>query len=276
MVKIDRSNVKNSGSWQYSNRNKKLEVCVHETGNTGSGADAKAHAKLQANGNPRQANWHYQVDDKIAIQSYSENAQLWHGGDYTANTIAISVEICVNNDGDYNQAILNAIDLVYDIAKRNKIPISRVKTHKEYSGKNCPTKLLSGKYGWTVSQFKYRVNKLLTGTGSSSSDSGTSNSITSNSSINAMANKIISKRINGHTKRRKYLGVNKSTYEKVRKEVNRIMSGGSNRQPTRSISSMATEIINSRINGHTRRRKHLGISKSRYELVRKEVNRRMR
>lgn len=273
MVKIDRTNVKNSGTWQYKYKNKKLEICIHETGNTGSGAGAVAHAKLQSNGNTRKANWHYQVDDKQAIQSYSENAQLWHGGDYTANTIAIAVEICVNSDGDYNKAVENAIELVVDIAKRNKIPVSRVYTHNHYSGKNCPTRLLSGRYKYNVAQFKYQVNKRLTG----ASSKPVKPSGVSKKSINTMASEVIrGNHGNGHGTRRKSLGVDITTYNKVKKEVNNRLSTKTNK-PSKSINTMVNEVIRGiHGNGHNKRRKSLGVSRKVYEKVKKEVNNRYR
>jgi len=50
--------------------NLKKYIVVHETDNTNIGADADAHARLQINGNSRQASWHWQVDDQEAVQSF--------------------------------------------------------------------------------------------------------------------------------------------------------------------------------------------------------------
>ena len=51
----------------YGKINKKKYIVVHETDNERSGADADAHARLQMNGNSRQASWNWQVDDKEAV-----------------------------------------------------------------------------------------------------------------------------------------------------------------------------------------------------------------
>jgi N-acetylmuramoyl-L-alanine amidase len=55
-------------------------ITIHETDNTSAGADAEAHAKLQASGNSRTASWHYTVDDKEIWQSVPDDEVAWHAG----------------------------------------------------------------------------------------------------------------------------------------------------------------------------------------------------
>lgn len=95
-------------------------------------------------------------------------------------------------------------------------------------------------------------------------------------SIAQMATEVIAgKHGSGHANRKRSLGISQSEYEKVRAEVNRRATGGSVRRG-KSISQMATEVIQGKHgSGHEARRKSLGISKSEYEKVRAEVNRRM-
>ena len=122
-------------------------ITVHETGNTDPGADAQAHANLQSNGNVRQASWHITVDDKQAIRSFPDTVKCWHAGDATGNGTSIAVEICVNSDGNYQKALANAAEAVKQLRERHGLPRSAVKQHKDWSGKNCPTKLrASGKW----------------------------------------------------------------------------------------------------------------------------------
>ena len=45
----------------YGGTNPCTYIVVHETANTGKGANADAHGRLQANGNSRTASWHYTV-----------------------------------------------------------------------------------------------------------------------------------------------------------------------------------------------------------------------
>jgi N-acetylmuramoyl-L-alanine amidase CwlA len=121
-------------------------ITIHETDNKKKGATADAHARLQTGGNSRQASWHYQVDDKQVIQSLPTNEAGIHAGDGengTGNRKSVAIEICVNEDGDYEKAIKNAAELVAHLMKELKIPIHKVVPHQHWSGKNCPRNLLS-------------------------------------------------------------------------------------------------------------------------------------
>lgn len=119
-------------------------ITVHTTDNPSKGANANAHARLQSSGNPRQASWHYQVDDKEIWQSIPDNEVAWHAGDGRGpgNTQSIGVEICVNQDGNFDKAKQNAIWLIRKLMMDYCIPVDRVVSHKYWSGKNCPAKLL--------------------------------------------------------------------------------------------------------------------------------------
>lgn len=118
-----------------------LGVTVHETGNASKGANAAAHANLQSSGNSRSASWHITVDDKEAVRSYPDTAQCWHAGNREANNTRIAVEICVNEDGDYNKAFHLAAETVRELRAKHKLGRSDVIQHYEHSGKNCPAKL---------------------------------------------------------------------------------------------------------------------------------------
>jgi N-acetylmuramoyl-L-alanine amidase len=124
--------------------NLRKKVCIHETDNTRAGANANAHARLQANGNSRQASWHYTVDDKEAVQSFTHDIKCWHAGTTQGNNEAIAIEICVNSDGDYRKAVQNAAALTAKILKEEGLTINDVVQHNYYSGKNCPRIMRSG------------------------------------------------------------------------------------------------------------------------------------
>ena len=56
--------------------NPKKMIAVHDTGNSSHGANAQAHANLQS----RQVldyGWHWQVDDKEAIQSFRDDYRIY-------------------------------------------------------------------------------------------------------------------------------------------------------------------------------------------------------
>jgi N-acetylmuramoyl-L-alanine amidase CwlA len=121
-------------------------ITIHETDNKKKGATADAHARLQVGGNSRQASWHFQVDDKQVIQSLPTNEAAIHAGDGengTGNRKSVAIEICVNEDGDFEMAIKNAAELTAALMKDLNIPIHKVVPHQHWSGKNCPRNLLS-------------------------------------------------------------------------------------------------------------------------------------
>lgn len=122
---------------------KMLGVAIHETGNKSMGADAAAHANLQSRGNVRQASWGWTVDDTEAVQSFPNDVRTWHAT--RAGEHYVSIEICVNPDGDYEKAVQNAAELVRYLRTQG---VGRAITnHHLLTGKNCPTQLLAGAAG---------------------------------------------------------------------------------------------------------------------------------
>ena len=265
----------------YNGTNSKKYIVIHETANTRAGADANAHARLQASGNSRAASWHYTVDDKEIVQSFDDNKQCWHAGNRFYNENSIGIEICVNNDGNFKKAVENAVKLTKHLMDKYNISVNNVIQHNQASGKNCPRYLRSGEKGVSWGDFKAKLtgkNNTKTKT-STKQKKPTNKPKTTNKSIAQMAIEVIQgKHGNGHEQRRKSLGIDKATYEKVRAEVNRRLTGKSApKKKTKTISQMATEVIQGKHgNGHEQRRKSLGIDKATYEKVRAEVNRRLR
>jgi N-acetylmuramoyl-L-alanine amidase len=132
-------------------------ITLHETDNTDQGADALAHAKLQFNGNVRNASWHFQVDEREIYQSIPTNEVAWANGDGsngTGNRESISVEICVNSDGSFEQAKQNTVWLVRYLMNKHDIPISNVVQHNRWSGKNCPRNLRQSGWSSFINQIK--------------------------------------------------------------------------------------------------------------------------
>lgn len=150
MVTIRRQLV-SSRDKTFSGKSRILGIAVHETANRARGANAAAHANLQANGNVRSASWQWTVDDKEAVQSYPHDVRCWHAGDGESGLGShfIAIEICVNEDGDYEKALQNAAELIQIIRAEENLPRESVKQHFAFSGKNCPAILRSrGKSAW--------------------------------------------------------------------------------------------------------------------------------
>lgn len=141
----------------YPGVNNRKYITIHETANRKVGAGAQAHANLQSNG--FSASWHWQVDDKMAIQSYLHTAQCWHAGDGrgVGNLQSIAIEICVNEDSDYQIAVNHALILVRKIMKEEGISVDNVVQHHHWSKKDCPYVLRSGKTGISWVTFKQQL-----------------------------------------------------------------------------------------------------------------------
>jgi hypothetical protein len=131
-------------------------ITIHETDNTAFKANAFAHARLQENGNNRQASWHLTVDDTYCYQSIPFDEEAYHAGTGArgqGNINSIAIEICVNSDGDYKKAVANAAEVTRQLMAQFKITVDHVVQHNHWSGKNCPSIMRSGKTGITWASF---------------------------------------------------------------------------------------------------------------------------
>ena len=146
----------------FGRGNPRNYLTIHQTGNTSSGANAMAHHRLQARSGVGYG-WHWQVDDEMAIQTHSHDFKIWHAGDGRGkgNTQSISIEICVNSDGDYVQSVENGAKLAAMILKEENIDISKMVQHNYWSGKDCPHEIRYGKDGITWTDFVNKVKNYL-------------------------------------------------------------------------------------------------------------------
>ena len=121
-------------------------IVVHDTGNTGTGADAQAHFNY-FNGGNRDSSADIFVDDHSAwyVNDYTKYYS-WHCGDGKGkygitNANSVGVEMCINADGDYQAALQNTAAVVRELMAELKIPIDRVVRHYDASRKNCPASM---------------------------------------------------------------------------------------------------------------------------------------
>lgn len=148
----------------FGRGNPRNYLTIHQTGNTAAGANAMAHHRLQARSGVGYG-WHWQVDDHEAIQTHDHDFKIWHAGDNRGkgNTESISIEICVNLDGDYNQSVENGAKLAAMILKEENIDISKMVQHNYWTGKNCPEQIRACKNGICWSHFVEKVRGYLNG-----------------------------------------------------------------------------------------------------------------
>lgn len=149
MVKI-KDNFSHNQNY-YPEKNKRKYITIHETANTGVGADADAHTNFINNG--AMETWHYTVDSEKAVCHFYHTTSCWHTGTYNGNTQSIGIEMCVNRDGNYRKTLQNTIELVKKIMKEENIPSGNVVQHNYWSGKHCPTLLREGNSGMNWQQF---------------------------------------------------------------------------------------------------------------------------
>ena len=117
-------------------------IVVHDTGNSNRGAGAMAHFNY-VNTNSRGASAHYFVDDKGIVQFVGDSRSAGAVGDGKGrfgitNRNSISVEMCINSDGDYNKTYFNTVELVKNLMVKFNVPIDRVVRHYDASRKSCP------------------------------------------------------------------------------------------------------------------------------------------
>lgn len=112
--------------------------------NTDNSASAKNEIKYMITNN-NQTSFHVAVDDIEAIQGIPFNRNAWHCGDGNkdGNRSSIGVEICYNklgkNDAKFKKAEENAVKVCAQLLKQFNLGIDRLKPHKHWSGKNCPS-----------------------------------------------------------------------------------------------------------------------------------------
>jgi N-acetylmuramoyl-L-alanine amidase CwlA len=131
-------------------------ITIHQTGNIDTTAKNNHNYMKNLNKNGgRTASWHFTVDDIEIYQAVPTNYKAWHAGNATGNNSSIGIEICMFTDATrQRKAYQNAIELVKVLMKFHKFDVSKVKRHKDWSGKHCPAWLIEGKYGMTWDWFK--------------------------------------------------------------------------------------------------------------------------
>ena len=130
-IKFNRTPRKEKAKW----------IVIHATGNTRKGANAEAHFNYWNGSNVGQSA-DFVVDDKqvLQINDYTKY-YTWHCGDGKGkygitNSNSIGIEICINQDGNFDKAVENAVKLVRDLKKETGI--TNVVRHYDASRKNCP------------------------------------------------------------------------------------------------------------------------------------------
>lgn len=118
-------------------------ITVHNTYNDASAANEVSYMKSNNN----TVSFHTAIDDKEVIQAIPYNRNAWHAGDGgkgNGNRKSISIEICYSKSGGdrFTKAEANAAKYIAKLLNERNWDISRVRTHKSWSGKDCPHRTL--------------------------------------------------------------------------------------------------------------------------------------
>lgn len=117
-------------------------ITIHNTANDATARNEVAYM----NRNKAATSYHVAVDDKEVIEAIPFNRNAWHCGDGNGagNRKSIGIEICYSKSGGakYAQAEANAIEYTAQLLKENGWTIDNVKWHRDWSGKNCPHRIL--------------------------------------------------------------------------------------------------------------------------------------
>ncbi len=110
-------------------------IVVHNTANPESTARNERDFLSNPN-NSSSTSWHIVVDAKEMIQAIPVTEIAFHAGTEEGNRYGIGIEIC--ESGDYKQAEENAQKLIAYLMKIYHLKPQAIKTHKDFTGKECP------------------------------------------------------------------------------------------------------------------------------------------
>lgn len=134
-------------------------VTIHNTYNDATALNEIAYMT----NNNAQTSYHVAIDDKHAVQAIPFNRNAWHAGDGltgTGNRKSIGIEICYSKSGGsrYYAAEENAVEYTTHVLKQYGWGVDRIKWHRDWSGKNCPHRMIAED---RLDSFKQRVQAKL-------------------------------------------------------------------------------------------------------------------
>ncbi|MCC8083122.1 MAG: N-acetylmuramoyl-L-alanine amidase, partial [Clostridium sp.] len=145
-MKVSREYVSDNNTYES---NSPMYIVVHNTDNFAAGADARAHARAQYNGN-LSTSVHYYTDDRdMVYQAAGHGRGCWHVGvNYGGrlfgtvnNRNSIGVEMCVQAGYDFQKAFANTVEFIRQLMAETGIPLDRVVQHYDACAKNCPSQI---------------------------------------------------------------------------------------------------------------------------------------
>lgn len=167
-----------SNNNSYANNNVKY-IVIHNTDNYSKGANAKAHAKAQHDGNFSGMSAHCYVDDgNTYYDAMPANRGAWHvgvnyGGELfgtCTNRNSYGIEGCVQSGYNYDKMFNNMVEVTKIKMKELGIDADHVVQHYDVCAKNCPS-AIRAKSDWT--RFKKAIGAASTETPAADGNGGT-------------------------------------------------------------------------------------------------------
>lgn len=124
-------------------------ITLHNTAN-----DAAAQSEINyMKSNSNSTGFHTAIDNVSIVHGIPHNRNAWHAGDGVngyGNRNHIGIEICYSLSGGakYDEGETNAIKYTAKLLKSKGWGINKVKKHQDWSGKNCPHRILARSRGW--------------------------------------------------------------------------------------------------------------------------------
>lgn len=137
-------------------KSKKTGITVHNTANPKSTAMNERNWLANPSNN-RVASWHYCIDQNSVVQAIPEDEIAYHAGSDKGNTVHIGVEVC--ESGNQDIVWKNAVKFIAEKLHENNWDINAVRTHKSWSGKECP-RLLLPKWDMFIADIKKELSSL--------------------------------------------------------------------------------------------------------------------
>lgn len=136
--------------YKYGSNFTPTEITYHQTANKAPAINERNY--LNNRTDKIYIGFHIVVDHERAIECIPLNVQTWHSGDGSTgagNMKSIGVEIAYSTSDDLNlrnKCIENGAQVIAKLMKDYNIPMSKVKSHNDRSGKDCPHDI-RGRYG---------------------------------------------------------------------------------------------------------------------------------
>lgn len=150
--------------YKYGNPMPKVRfITIHNTANVGSAVRERNYLNNRRDNS--YLSYHFAVDENEAIQVLPLDVNGWHAGDGqgAGNRASIAIEICRSrctgkDEVLYRRAEANGVKLAAFLLRKFNLPLSALRKHQDWSGKNCPHRILDEKR-WE--SFRRRVGEAM-------------------------------------------------------------------------------------------------------------------